>query len=227
MTINIQSQYDHIQTLIQEYEAKYCRPQGSVRFVAVSKHQSIEKIREAYEAGQRAFAENYLQEALIKMESLQDLLIEWHFIGKCQRNKTKAIATHFAWVHSIDNALIAKRLSDHRPAYLPPLNICIQINTSQESEKSGIAITETHTLAKICRELPRLTLRGLMCIPAHENIFAQQRNPYHQLFLEKDNLIKENFSLDTLSMGMSGDMEAAIAEGSTILRLGTLLFGSR
>lgn len=208
-------------------EQKYSRAAGSVTLLAVSKKQSVEAIRAAWNGGQRCFGENYLQEALDKMQELADLPIEWHFIGPIQSNKTKKIAEHFSWVHSIDSFRIAKRLNDQRPAHLPPLNICLEINTSGESSKSGIAPEETAALAAACRTLPHLVLRGLMTIPAPAANFTDQRQPFHALQTLKNSLNAQGFALDTLSMGMSADWEAAVAEGATIIRLGTAIFGER
>lgn len=195
--------------------------------LAVSKGQSIEKIREAYDAGQQLFGENYLQEALIKMTALSDVHIEWHFIGPIQSNKTRKIAEHFSWVHSVDNLKTAQRLNDQRPAHLPPLNICLEVNISHEISKSGIAPPQTKSLATTCLSLPRLRLRGLMAIPAPQIDFQQQRAAFHLLAELFHALRGDGIPLDTLSMGMSDDFEAAIAEGSTIIRLGTAVFGRR
>lgn len=213
-----------IKNQISEYEKKYSRPADSVSLLAVSKKQSADKIREAYAAGQRAFGENYLQEALQKMQSLADLKIEWHFIGPIQSNKTKKIAEHFHWVQSVDSLKIAQRLNDQRPDHLPPLNICLEINISGEASKSGVAPHEAAALATACRELPRLKLRGLMTIPASGNAARQQ---FHLMFELFQQLNLAGHALDTLSMGMSDDYEAAIAEGSTLVRIGTALFGER
>lgn len=216
-----------IKKLISDYEKKYRREAGSVRLLAVSKKQSIEKIIEAYEAGQRAFGENYLQEALSKITALTDKQIEWHFIGPIQSNKTRKIAEHFAWVHSVDSKKIAKRLNDQRPTQLPPLNICIEVNVSHEQTKSGVMLEEVEALALYCQSLPHLALRGLMTIPAEHDNFIDQRNEFHPLQTLWTTLRQHDIPLDTLSMGMSGDFEAAIAEGSTLVRIGTALFGQR
>ena len=221
--LNIQQIKNHIR----KCEIRYHRPPSSVSLLAVSKKQSVEKIREAIRAGQIAFGESYLQESLEKIAALLDEKIEWHFIGSVQSNKTKKIAEHFAWVHSISDAKIAKRLSEQRPLHLPPLNICLQINNSLEHTKSGIDPAHVLSLAEYCNILPHLKLRGLMCIPAAKNTFDEQRAEFHQLRLIFDNLIEKGFKLDTLSMGMSSDIDAAIAEGSTIVRIGTAIFGKR
>lgn len=213
-----------IRESIASYETKYERDRGSVSLLAVSKKQSAGEIREAYAAGQRAFGENYLQEALQKMAALADLHIEWHFIGPIQSNKTKKIAEHFHWVQSVDSLKIAQRLNDQRPDHLPPLNICLEINISGEASKSGVAPHEAAALATACRELPRLKLRGLMTIPASGDAARQQFNLMHELFQQ---LNLAGHSLDTLSMGMSDDYETAIAEGATLIRIGTAIFGER
>lgn len=207
-------------------ERKYHRPSGSVRLLAASKRQSIEKIKAIYDMGQRCFGESYLQEALPKIQSLPTD-IEWHFIGPVQSNKTRKIAEYFSWVHSIDDAHIAKRLNDQRPPHLPPLNICIEVNISHEATKSGVSIDDVMPFAKYCLSLSRLRLRGLMTIPARGENLTEQRKPFHQLHDLYESLCQNNIPLDTLSMGMSEDFEAAIAEGSTMVRIGRALFGER
>lgn len=202
------------------------RSSDSVRLLAVSKTRAIEEIREALAAGQTAFGESYLQEALVKIRALADAPIEWHFIGPIQSNKTAAIATHFDWVHSIDRLKIAQRLNDQR-GRRPPLNVCIQVNTSNESSKAGIAEAELESLARAIRQLPGLRLRGLMTIPAPETDPDKQRLPFRRLRECRDRLNHLGMQLDTLSMGMSNDMFTAIAEGATIVRIGTAVFGPR
>lgn len=214
-----------MKSLIQNYETKYGRTSGSVHLLAASKGQPLEKIQIAYQAGQKAFGENYLQEALSKITLLPSA--EWHFIGSIQSNKTRKIAEHFSWVHSVDHFKIAKSLSDHRPSHLPALNICIQVNIGDEKTKSGISSTEVLSLLKECTQLPRLQVRGLMAIPPPQDSFDQQRKNFHDLFILYQSLCKAGYSLDTLSMGMSADFEAAIAEGSTMVRSGTAIFGPR
>ena len=214
-----------IQHRITQYETKYQREPGSVQLLVASKNQTIEKITALYQAGQKKFGESYLQEALPKIASLPD--IEWHFIGPIQANKTRKIAEHFSWVHSISSEKIAKRLNDQRPDHFPPLNICIEVNISEETTKSGILAADVLSLAELCSNLPRLTLRGLMAIPMHKQTFAEQQQEFHKLRLLFDALKEKGLSLDTLSMGMSNDMEAAIAEGSTLIRIGTAFFGQR
>jgi len=225
------AQYLHnIKQQITHYEKQYQRKAGSVTLLAASKKQSIEKIKLAYETGQLAFGENYLQEALEKIEAAKRLQLNniiWHFIGSIQSNKTKKIAEHFSWVHSIASQKIAKRLSEQRPLHLPPLNICIEVNLNAEPTKSGVVIDEVAELALYCHTLPHLNLRGLMTIPAPHQSFDAQRRSYQQLFLLYEKLKQQGLTLDTLSMGMSDDMEAAIAEGSTMVRIGTAIFGLR
>ncbi len=200
------------------------RDPASVGLLAVSKAQPAAAIREAAEAGMRDFGENYLQEALDKQAELGELPLTWHFIGPIQSNKTKPIAEHFDWVHSVDRLKIAQRLSDQRPAELPPLNICLQVNVSGEASKSGCAPEELPQLAQAVAAIPRLRLRGLMCIPAPSEDPAEQRAAFARLRALRDEL---PLTLDTLSMGMSQDLEAAIAEGATWVRIGTALFGAR
>jgi pyridoxal phosphate enzyme (YggS family) len=202
------------------------RDPASVGLLAVSKTQPAAAIREAAEAGVRDFGENYLQEALDKQAELSELPLTWHFIGPIQSNKTKSIAEHFDWVHSVDRLKIAQRLSDQRPAELPPLNICLQVNVSGEASKSGCAPEELLQLAQAVAAMPRLRLRGLMCIPAPSEDPAEQRAAFARLraLRDEDEL---PLTLDTLSMGMSQDLEAAIAEGATWVRIGTALFGAR
>lgn len=224
---NIANNLRRVNMAISDYEHKYHRPAHSVKLLAVSKGKSSEEILEAYAAGQRAFGENYLQEALLKMTALAQQSIEWHFIGKIQTNKTKKIAEHFAWVHSVDDMKIAKRLNDQRPAHLPPLNICIEVNISEQTTKSGIHANDMTLFAKYCTSLTRLKLRGLMAIPEEHHDFAKQRALCHQLSVLARGLRQAGFPIDTLSMGMSHDMEAAIAEGATMVRVGRAIFGPR
>ncbi len=216
-----------IQQQISLYEQKYLRPPHSVTLLAASKKQPAEKIRAAYEAGQRCFGENYLQEALAKMTVLADLTIEWHFIGPVQSNKTKKIAEHFTWVQSVDSLHIAKRLSDQRPPHLPALNICLEVNLNNEDSKSGVAPDALLDLARACQDLPHLQLRGLMSIPAPADTFSVQRENFHRLQQLWQQCRELGFEFDTLSMGMSEDFEAAIAEGATLVRIGSAIFGAR
>lgn len=216
-----------LHTLINQYENKYKRKRGSVTLLAVSKSHSASLIKSAYEAGQRLFAENYLQEALLKMQTLRDLQdIKWHFIGQIQANKTRKIAEHFDWVQSVSSLKIAQRLHSQRPDHLSPLNICIEVNISKEARKSGIDETQLENLIEACSKLNRLRLRGLMVIPKLQQDSESQRKIFHHAYLLYKKRQKK-FDFDTLSMGMSSDFEAAIAEGATIVRIGTALFGKR
>lgn len=208
-------------------ESSAGRAPNSTALIAVSKTQPAEAIREAYAAGQRAFGENYLQEALGKMETLADLPLEWHFIGPIQSNKTRPISEHFAWVHGVDRLKIAQRLSDARPPGMAPLDICIEVNVSGEASKGGAEPDEVHALADAIVELPRLRLRGLMAIPAPTSDVALQHAPFKMLRELLESLNATGHALDTLSMGMSNDFPAAIAEGATIVRIGTAIFGAR
>ncbi len=203
------------------------RDPASVTLVAVSKTHSAESVRAAYDAGQRIFGESYVQEALAKMQALQDLRLQWHFIGPIQSNKTKDIALHFDWVHGIERIKVAERLSAQRPPALGPLQVCIQVNTSGEATKSGVALDQLPQLAERIASLPGLRLRGLMTIPAPTDRFEAQRLPFRALRAAHDQLCRDGLELDTLSMGMSGDLEAAIAEGATMVRIGTAIFGER
>jgi pyridoxal phosphate enzyme (YggS family) len=203
------------------------RTGGPVQLLAVSKTLPAEAIRAAHAAGQRAFGESYVQEAVPKIEALADLPIEWHFIGPIQSNKTRPIAEHFAWVHSVDRARIADRLSAARPPQLPDLQVCLQVNVSNEHTKSGATPEELPALARHVRSLPRLKLRGLMAIPEPTDDPARQREAFRRLRRLLEELNAEGFELDTLSMGMSEDLEAAIAEGATIVRVGSAIFGAR
>jgi pyridoxal phosphate enzyme (YggS family) len=200
---------------------------ADVRLLAVSKTFPAVSVREAYQAGQSAFGENYLQEALEKIKSLRDLPLEWHFIGPIQSNKTRPIAEHFAWVHSVDRLKIAERLSEQRPPHLPPLNICLQVNVSGEESKSGVAPEEVAALAAQVARLPNLKLRGLMSIPAPATDEKTQRLPFALMREIFGKLNALGMGLDTLSMGMSHDYPAAIREGATIVRIGTAIFGAR
>ncbi len=203
------------------------RGDGEVHLLAVSKTFPAQAVREAYQAGQRAFGENYVQEALDKIDALRDLPLEWHFIGPIQSNKTRVIAENFSWVHGVDRLKIAERLSAQRPVHLPPLNICLQVNVSGEDSKSGVTPSEVEALAVQAAQLPNLKLRGLMAIPAPAADPAVQRLPFAQMRALLQQLNSRGLQLDTLSMGMSHDYTAAIAEGATIVRIGTAIFGVR
>lgn len=212
---------------IRDAEQRYRRVPGSVTLLAVSKLHPASAIAELAAAGQQRFGENYLQEALDKMAALAGLDLEWHFIGPIQANKTRGIASRFAWVHSVDRLKIAQRLSRQRPDGQPPLNICLEVNISGEASKSGVVPAQLLELATAVAELPRLRLRGLMAIPAPSEDFAEQRRACARLRECQQTLRDAGFELDTLSMGMSADLEAAIAEGATLVRIGTALFGPR
>ncbi|QJI31569.1 YggS family pyridoxal phosphate-dependent enzyme [Pseudomonas sp. ADAK18] len=200
------------------------RDENSIHLLAVSKTKPAQAVREAYAAGMRDFGENYLQEALGKQLELTDLPLSWHFIGPIQSNKTRAIAENFAWVHSVDRLKIAQRLSEQRPADLPPLNICIQVNVSGEASKSGCTPADLPALAEAISALPRVKLRGLMAIPEPTDDRAAQDAAFATV---RDLQSSLNLALDTLSMGMSHDLESAIAQGATWVRIGTALFGAR
>ena len=219
---------------IRSAEQQYNRPPGSVELLAVSKTKPIADIAAVAAAGHYRFGENYLQEALTKISALQKQSfqqpLEWHFIGPIQSNKTRAIAEHFAWVHSIDRLKIAERLSAQRPSDLPALNVCLQVNIDNEVSKSGFVVEELSAIAAVVAKLPRLRLRGLMAIPAPHDEFDLQRLPFARLRAAQQALQASDLpdlQLDTLSMGMSADLEAAIAEGATQVRVGTALFGPR
>lgn len=205
------------------------RPVASVTLLAVSKTQSAEVVREALDAGLSRFGENYVQEGLAKIAALADVRqrIEWHLVGPLQSNKTRAVAEAFDWVHSVDRLKIAQRLSEQRPAGLPPLQVCLQVDISGEDTKSGVAPAELEALAHAVAALPRLALRGLMAIPAPADDPAAQRAPHRALRALLERLQAQGLALDTLSMGMTADLEAAILEGATLVRVGTALFGAR
>ena len=203
------------------------RPPDAVRLIAVSKTFPAEVVREACQAGQHAFGENYLQEATSKIEAVSDLPLEWHFIGPLQSNKARPVAALFSWVHTVDRLKLAERLSAARPDELGPLQVCIQVNVSDETSKSGCRPEEVFALAKAVASLPRLRLRGLMTIPELTPDTALQRQRFASLRLLKDELVSCGLELDTLSMGMSDDLEAAIAEGATMIRIGRAIFGPR
>ncbi len=207
------------------------RSADSVTLLAVSKTQSAEAVREAFAAGQRAFGENYVQEALVKMEALAELRsqLQWHLIGPLQSNKTRVVAEAFDWVHSVDRLKIAERLCEQRPAWAAPLQVCLQVNISGEASKSGVSVEEVPALAEAVARLPgtRLRLRGLMSIPEPADDPAAQREPHRRLRELLQRLNDRGLALDTLSMGMSADLEAAVLEGATLVRVGTAIFGSR
>jgi pyridoxal phosphate enzyme (YggS family) len=220
----------NLQAVIARIDAaarRFGRDPAVVSLLAVSKTWPATCVREAAAAGQRAFGENYVQEGVDKIGELASLNLDWHFIGPLQSNKTRPVAEHFDWVHSIERLKIAERLSQQRPTHLPPLNVCLQVNVSGEASKSGCTLQEAPTLAAAIAALPNLRLRGLMCIPEPVEEFEAQRKPFRQLRELYEQLINEGLPLDTLSMGMSHDIEAAIAEGATMVRVGTAIFGDR
>ena len=207
------------------------RPRSTVQLLAVSKTFPAEAVLEAVAAGQRAFGENYLQEGVDKIaavaKALPDTRLEWHFIGPIQSNKTRPIATNFDWVHTVERLKIAQRLSEQRPPELGPLNICLQVNISGEASKSGVTPDELPALAQAVAALPNLRLRGLMAIPEPQEDPERQREPFARLRELAQAIVKSGIQMDTLSMGMSGDMRAAVMEGATIVRVGSAIFGAR
>jgi len=216
-----------VRSRIAQAEARYGRTKGSVGLVAVSKTQPPGRIRSAYSAGQPAFGENYVQEAIGKIVALADLPLEWHFIGRIQSNKTRLIAEHFDWVHSLTSDHHAWRISDQRPSHRPPLQVCIQINIDQDPSKDGLDPQAADALIDLCRQLPGLTLRGLMAITTPSIDPEAQRASFARLRRLRDTLASPSAPLDQLSMGMSADLEAAIAEGATLIRVGSAIFGPR
>ena len=208
------------------------RPEESVRLLAVSKTFGADAVREAFDAGQRAFGENYVQEGVEKIGALADLRtdgdgIEWHMIGPLQSNKTRVVAEHFDWVHSVDRLKIAQRLSEQRPGHLPPLQLCLQVNISGEATKSGFQPADMAEIARMVSALPRVVLRGLMAIPEPADTLDAQRAPHRALHALMQSLQEAGLPLDTLSIGMSADLEAAVMEGATMVRIGSAIFGSR
>lgn len=224
---NIGENLDNISTQIRTLESKYLRDQDSVTLLAVSKTKPISDIQAAIDWGQTDFGENYVDEAINKIQFLENQNCCWHYIGHIQSNKTKLIAEHFDWVHTIDRLKIAKRLSMQRPESLDPINSCIQLNIDMEASKSGIAVSELAPLCEQIAQLKGIKLRGLMAIPAPRSDLSAQQDVLAKVREALESVSKTFPDLDTLSMGMSGDMEAAIAEGSTIVRIGTAIFGSR
>ena len=216
-----------VQARITRAADQAARDPADVSLLAVSKTFDAGAVRDLAACGQREFGENYVQEALDKQTALRDLPLAWHFIGPIQSNKTRAIAKNFSWVHSVDRLKIAERLSAQRPAGLPPLQVCIEVNVSGEASKGGVAPSEVPALADAIAKLPGLQLRGLMAIPAPTSDGGAQRAAFRQVRELFDDLRARGRALDTLSMGMSGDLEAAILEGATIVRIGTALFGER
>ena len=216
-----------IRDLLAKSAVEAQREPGAVKLLAVSKKQPVDKILEAAKAGQRDFGENFVQEGLekIKLTASEDLV--WHFIGHLQTNKTRGVAEHFDWVHTIDRQKTAARLSQQRPPGKPALNICLQVNIDDEDAKSGVDPDALPQLAQAVQEMPNLRLRGLMCLPATRETTDQQREPFAKLRKLAESLASIGIEIDTLSMGMSGDFDAAIAEGATMVRIGTAIFGPR
>jgi pyridoxal phosphate enzyme (YggS family) len=217
---------------VREKIATYChragRPVESVKLIAVSKTKPLSMIEAAFNSGERNFGESYVQEAVSKIEVFNPPGIVWHFIGPIQSNKTKAIAEHFSWVHSVDRLSIAERLSTQRPERLPPLNMCIQVNIDEERSKSGVSLSALPDLVLAIQALPHLTLRGLMAVPKKRDSLDEQRLPFSRLRDAFEKIRAQGIvSFDTLSMGMSNDLEAAILEGATWVRIGTAIFGDR
>ena len=224
----IQANLASVSLQLEQLEQKYKRESGSVRLLAVSKTKPLSALEAAYDAGQRAFGENYVQEAVDKYHALAHLSdIEWHFIGPIQSNKSRLIAETMHWVHSIDREKIARRLNEQRPSNLPPLNVCIQVNISGEESKAGVTLSELDDMVALVTELPNLCLRGLMAIPAPQQSHEAQCQVYEPLAKAFVELSQTNSMIDTLSIGMSGDMPAAIQSGSTMVRVGTAIFGER
>ena len=228
MKLDIPENLEKVRQQISLFEQKYARSDAPVQLIAASKTHGVDKIRLAYQAGQRHFGENYLQEALEKIQPLKNLPLEWHFIGPIQANKTRAIAQSFHWVHSVDRIKVAKRLSDQRPDSLPLLKILLQVNISDEDSKAGVSLDKLDSLAEETSRLPNIVLSGLMTIPTAINDKAQQRQYFHSLREARDRLFHGGFNSCThLSMGMSNGYEAAIAEGATMVRIGANIFGPR
>lgn len=226
--MSISQNLSQISQHIQQFSQQAKCPENSVKLLAVSKTKPVEAIQEAIDAGQRAFGENYVQEGVEKVQFFTNRSdLEWHFIGNLQSNKTRVVAEHFDWVQTIDRLKIAQRLSEQRPANLPPLNVLIQVNISDEDSKSGIQPSEIFTLASEIAQLPNLRLRGLMAIPKPENKPEQQKIALAQMQTLFQQLQSQFDGIDTLSMGMSDDMQAAIECGSTMVRIGTAIFGTR
>lgn len=226
--MSIAANLEQVRKQVEDLNTQCRRDYGSVRVLAVSKTKPIEDIVTAYESGQRLFGENYVQEAVDKRLALSHLKdIEWHFIGPIQSNKSRSVAEHMDWVHTVDREKIAIRLNEQRPVDLPPLNVCIQVNISGEATKSGVCLDELHGLVEIVTSLPHLQLRGLMAIPAPQSSEQAQIAVYRPLLQAYQDLQARLPNIDTLSIGMSGDMAAAIHSGSSMVRIGTAIFGAR
>jgi len=225
--IGVTENYRKIQDLLAKEAVAAGRSPESVRLVAVSKTKPAEAVLEAFAAGARDFGENFVQEALDKIDAVAREEISWHFIGHLQSNKTRAVAERFQWVHTVDRLKTARRLNDQRPHYAADLNVCIEVNIDGEANKSGVSVADAPALAMAVAGLPRLRLRGLMCLPAIRSGFAEQRVPFARLRELLEAINARGLAMDTLSMGMTGDYAAAIHEGATIVRVGTAIFGSR
>ena len=223
----IEKNYYHIKHSIKDAADEYHRDTNDILLLAVSKKQSMKSIIEAHALGQNDFGENFVQEGIEKINTLKNDKICWHFIGHLQSNKTRKISENFSWVHTVDRLKIAERLSAQRPTYAKDLNVCVQINIDQEDNKSGAKLEKLSELCQAISDLPKLRLRGLMCIPKIHNEHEIQRRSFAKLKDQLESLNKSNLNLDTLSMGMTNDFRAAIQEGSTIIRIGTALFGPR
>ncbi len=225
--MEIATHLQQIRSRIESAAAAHGRDPATIQLLAVSKTKPAEMVEAAHAAGQRHFGESYLQEALEKVDTLQLEGVVWHFIGAIQSNKTRTIAQHFDWVHGVDRLKIAQRLGNQRPVKQGPLNLCIQVNSSGETSKAGVSFEALPELARQISAISNIRLRGLMTLPAPASDFEQQRRPFRKLREALDQLNQQGLALDTLSMGMSSDMEAAIAEGATMVRIGTALFGAR
>ena len=225
--IRVTENFRKIQDLLAKAMVEAGRAPEQIRLLAVSKKKPADAVLEAYSAGQRDFGENFVQEGLEKIAAVDRDDAMWHFIGRLQSNKTKAVSRHFQWVHTIDRLKIARRLSAQRPPDAADLNVCIEVNIDSEDNKSGVAPDEVGDLAAAVTELPRLKLRGLMCLPAIRTDFEEQRRPFSALRTLMESLNESGLQMDTLSMGMTADYAAAIREGATIVRIGTALFGAR
>lgn len=224
---NLHERLQQVRLEIAEAERRFGREPGSVKLLAVSKTRAAGDVLALAQLGVSDFGENYVQEARTKIGQLSGQSLTWHFIGPIQSNKTRQVAEHFDWVHSVDRIKVARRLNAARPAHLPPLNICIQVNVDTESSKSGIGPDEVEQLAGQVLPLSRLNLRGLMALPAPTEDFSEQRRSFLRTRRLQEQLTDKGYRLDTLSMGTTNDMRAAVAEGATIIRIGTALFGPR
>jgi pyridoxal phosphate enzyme (YggS family) len=224
---NLKANLHNVRRRVAEACEKAARDPAEVRILAVSKKHPAGRIRELHALGQRAFGENYVQEALAKQAQLPGVEIEWHFIGPLQSNKTREVAEHFAWVQSVDRSKIVRRLSGQRPEHLPPLNICIQVNIDREAQKAGVLPEQAADLVRLTQDLPNLRLRGLMAIPRMGSDTYDPTDSYRRMYGLFEELQNEGIDMDTLSMGMSADLEPAILQGSTMVRIGTDLLGPR